>query len=232
MTENTINAYISSDRLNHCLCIEQYRYIVGIFELSCLFSVCDGFHSCWLTPTWQQFACLSVASSWLLLAVTIITVYLITSNGSVPRLKKQAAYHQPSRLAETSDCFRHNAYMYILYLRSEDNILAILCTGLPITTNIAGQWLNSSIFHTDIKFIIANGQAIIYVGADHICHMTIIHFAQKLLGSTESSLIIIICLWLCTVSYDCSNSILTWLRCNYVIHSVHKEITLYKLFIH
>ena len=108
----------------------------------------------------------------------------------MPWLKKQAAYHQPSRLAETNDCFRHNTYMYILYLRSEDNILAILCTGLPITTTIAGQWLNSSIFHANIKFIIANGQTIIHVGAGHICHMMIIHFAQKLLGSTELSLII------------------------------------------
>ena len=94
--------------------------------------------------------------------------------------------------------FRHNTYMYILYLRSEDNILAILCMGLPITTTTAGQWLNNSMFHTDIKFIIkANGQTIIYVGADHIRH--IIYFTQKLLGSTELSLMITTCLWLCTV---------------------------------
>ena len=94
------------------------------------------------------------------------------------------------RKATVSDII--HSYMYILYLRCEDNILAFLCTGLPITTTTAGQWLNNSIYHTDIKFIIiANEQTIIYVGADHICHMTIIHFAQKLLGSTESSVIII-----------------------------------------
>ena len=52
-------------------------------------------------------------------------------------------------------------YMYILYLRREDAILAILCMGLPINTTIAGEWLNSLIFHDDIKNITANGSAII-----------------------------------------------------------------------
>ena len=40
--------------------------------------------------------------------------------------------------------------MYILYLKGEEAILAILCMGLPITTTVAGEWLNSSIFHDDI----------------------------------------------------------------------------------
>ena len=40
--------------------------------------------------------------------------------------------------AEMGNCFRHNKYVYILYLRHEDAILTILCTGLPITN--AGQW--------------------------------------------------------------------------------------------
>ena len=52
---------------------------------------------------------------------------------------------------------QNNMYMYVLYLRSEDTILAILCTGLPITTNIADQWLNSLIFHANIKCIRTNG---------------------------------------------------------------------------
>ena len=30
---------------------------------------------------------------------------------------------------------------------------------------------------------------IIYIGADYICHVTIIHFAQKMLGSAESFLV-------------------------------------------
>ena len=33
-------------------------------------------------------------------------------------------------------------------------------------------------------------------------------------------------LWLCTTSYDWSNSMPIWLSCNYVIHSVYNEITL------
>ena len=33
-------------------------------------------------------------------------------------------------------------------------ILAILCVELPITT-VAGEWLNSSIFHDNIKCITA-----------------------------------------------------------------------------
>ena len=40
-------------------------------------------------------------------------------------------------------------------------------TGRDITTTIAGEWLNSLIFHNDIKCITANGQTIIYV--DAIC---------------------------------------------------------------
>ena len=36
-------------------------------------------------------------------------------------------------------------------------VFAILCTGLPTTTTVAGEWLNSSIFHKDNKCITANG---------------------------------------------------------------------------
>ena len=38
---------------------------------------------------------------------------------------------------------------YILYIRREDAILAILCIGL--CTTFAGGWLNGLIFHDDIK---------------------------------------------------------------------------------
>ena len=58
---------------------------------------------------------------------------------------------------------RHNTCMYILYLRCEDAILAILCMSLPITTALAGEWSNSLIFHDNIKRITAN------VGVDYIC---------------------------------------------------------------
>ena len=47
-------------------------------------------------------------------------------------------------------------YVYILYLRREDTTLAILHTGLylRITTTVAGEWLNSLLFHDDIKYIL------------------------------------------------------------------------------
>ena len=44
-----------------------------VLKLSHVFSVCGGFYPCWPTHTWQQFACLSVSSSWVLLAITIST---------------------------------------------------------------------------------------------------------------------------------------------------------------
>ena len=47
-------------------------------------------------------------------------------------------------------------YIYILYLSCEDAILhtrMILCTGLPITTTIACEWLNSLILHDDTNCI-------------------------------------------------------------------------------
>ena len=48
-----------------------------------------------------------------------------------------------NQLGETGNCFRHKMYMCILYLRCEDTILVILCSTLPITTTIAGEWFNS-----------------------------------------------------------------------------------------
>ena len=58
---------------------------------------------------------------------------------------------------------RHNTYVYNLYLRHEDAIFVIQCTGLLITTSIIGHWLNSLIFHEYIKCITANGQTMIYM---------------------------------------------------------------------
>ena len=57
----------------------------------------------------------------------------------------------------------------------KDAILWILCMGVPIITTIADEWLNCLIFHGDTKCITANGQMIIYVGADCTSHMMIIH---------------------------------------------------------
>ena len=41
-------------------------------------------------------------------------------------------------------------YVYILYLRREDAILANLCMGLPITATVAAEWLLSLILHSYI----------------------------------------------------------------------------------
>ena len=54
-----------------------------------------------------------------------------------------------------------------------------------------------------------------------ICvHVMIIHSAQKILK------VLSVCLWLWAESYDWSNNTPIWLCYNYVIHSVHKVITL------
>ena len=69
---------------------------------------------------------------------------------------------------EIGNCFRHNKHIYILYLRCEDAVLAILCTGIPNVTITAGEWLYSLIFHDDNKCITANGQMIINFGSDNM----------------------------------------------------------------
>ena len=43
---------------------------------------------------------------------------------------------------------------YILYLRNNDVILVILCTGLLITTTVASEWLNSLIFHDILQLLV------------------------------------------------------------------------------
>ena len=66
----------------------------------------------------------------------------------------------------------------------------ILCTALPVTTTVAGEWLGCLIFHDDIKCITANGQLIIYVGADYIyVSCDGYSFCTKSLGSTLSFLL-------------------------------------------
>ena len=52
--------------------------------------------------------------------------------------------------------------------------------GLPTITTLAGQWLNSLVFHDDIKLITGNGYAIIYVGTKFTYMSCDNHsFAQK-----------------------------------------------------
>ena len=152
--------------------------------------------------------------------VTIITTYLITSDGSE---KEQAAHHWAGQLAEMCDCFRHNTHAHILYLKYEYAILMILCTGLPITTTIVVQWLNSLIFYNNIKCTAANGWIIIYTGVDY---MSCDKHSLCANCSWKHRVIPNITLWLFTASYEWSNSISIWLHCNYSIHSAHKEITL------
>ena len=55
-----------------------------------------------------------------------------------------------------------------MYLRCKDTILAIVCTGLPITPTTAGEWLISLIFYDDIKCITANRLMIIISGIDNV----------------------------------------------------------------
>ena len=70
-------------------------------------------------------------------------------------------------------------YVYSFYLRCEDIVFAILSTRLPMTTTIAGKWLNNLTFHDDNKCITANGQMMINVGLNKICYITIIYFVHK-----------------------------------------------------
>ena len=53
----------------------------------------------------------------------------------------QVACLQAGLLAAMGDCFTHSTYVYIMYLRNEDTIFAIMCMGLPFTTTVAGEWL-------------------------------------------------------------------------------------------
>ena len=59
--------------------------------------------------------------------------------------------------------------------------------------------------------------------AEYVSLVTIIHLAQKSFG--KHRVIVNIHLWLCAASHDWGNSMPIWLHCNYVIHSVHKEIS-------
>ena len=78
------------------------------------------------------------------------------SNSQRCKVEEQVAYHYAGQLAEMGDYFRHNMYVCILCLRCEDDMLVILCMGLPITTISADEWLNSLICHDDIKCITTN----------------------------------------------------------------------------
>ena len=65
----------------------------------------------------------------------LVVAYPMASDSHTPRYVEGAC---SLPLAQSTDrdehCFRHNTYMYILYLKYEDAILAILCMGLPIIT--------------------------------------------------------------------------------------------------
>ena len=54
-------------------------------------------------------------------------------------------------------------------------MLAILCTGLPITNTTAGKWLNNLTFYDDNKCITGNRQTINDVGVNKICHIQNTH---------------------------------------------------------
>ena len=69
------------------------------------------------------------------------------------KVGEQAACHWAGLPAGTDNSFRPNTYVYILYLRCEDAISAILCMGVPITANIVDIWLKSLMLHDDNKCI-------------------------------------------------------------------------------
>ena len=54
-----------------------------------------------------------------------------------------------------------------------------LCMSLPNGTTTAFEQFKSLTLYDDIKCITVNGQTIIYVEADLICHVMINQFAQK-----------------------------------------------------
>ena len=80
-------------------------------------------------------------------------------------------------------------HVYILHLRCENAILAILRMDLPITATISGKWLNILTFHDDNKCITANGQMMINDDANKIYHVTIIHLRTNFFSSAGSFLI-------------------------------------------
>ena len=106
-------------------------------------------------------------------------------------LKPVMVVHQNRRSMQLTIrlVYWHRWSCVFLYLRHEDATLAILCTDLPINTTIVGNdpSLNSLRFHDNIKCITTNGQTMIYVGTNWICHMTIC--CAKKLGSVKSFLI-------------------------------------------
>ena len=81
--------------------------------------VCLWWFSLFLADLHLVLICLVVASGWLLLAIIIISAYPVTSDGSATKYKEQVAYYYTSLLAEVDDSFRHNMYVYTLYLRHE-----------------------------------------------------------------------------------------------------------------
>ena len=105
--------------------------------------------------------CLFVCSWWLVFAGyyycywLLLLLLVIRDNHWWQCTKVEGAGSLPlGRLTGRDGQIFHT--LYILYLRREDAIL-FLCMGIPIATIIAGEWLNSLLFHDDIKCITANG---------------------------------------------------------------------------
>ena len=92
-------------------------------------------------------------------------------------------------LAETADCFKQviTTYVHVLYLSHEDTIIAVLCMGLPITTSLADQWLNSLTFHDDIKYVHYSLRKFTQILI--ICVMSQLFISCKILENAKSFLI-------------------------------------------
>ena len=88
------------------------------------------------------------------------------------------------------DCFRHYMYTYILYVRYENSQDTIYtCHSVHgstyITTTIAGEWLNSLIFHDNNNCITAIGQTVCNADADN--YMLGGNNLQNIIGCIKST---------------------------------------------
>ena len=108
--------------------------------LPCIAKYCvyGSFGSCWQTFTLVGIFLFVYHWGWWLLVVTMYYYCLACTKG-----KEVGNLPVDQCTGKDSYCFRHNTYMYNLYLRGED---VILCMGLPIHHCVSllctGEWLN------------------------------------------------------------------------------------------
>ena len=110
-------------RLNHCMCIEKQAWCqhtsFASFLLVVAFTLVGR-----LTPgSQQQLDCLSVAVGWLLLQYYYSYCLSDYLQWPCTKVKEAGCLHQAGRQRWVTTYFRHNMYMYILYMRCKDAIV-------------------------------------------------------------------------------------------------------------